>query len=269
MKIKKMNLIAYGPFTDLELDFSDENAPFHMVYGPNEAGKSSALRALRSMLFGIPVRTLDSFLHPNPKLRIGAQLTRSDGKQIEFIRRKGQSKTLRGPDGQSLLDDDSLTPFLGGVDQYLFEQMFAIGHEDLVKGGEEIISGGGSVGQALFAAGAGLIRLQGFRQRLEQEGEALFKPSGSKPQINSCVSSLKISRKNQKDALLMAKTWKSHHRALSDAQQRLDNIRQRLSQLKQDSGRLDRVGKGERSGACGGTFRGGSRARARVRRRGD
>lgn len=63
MKIDKMRLIAYGPFTDSELDFSSVGADFHMVYGPNEAGKSSALRALRSMLFGIPVRTSDSFLH--------------------------------------------------------------------------------------------------------------------------------------------------------------------------------------------------------------
>ncbi len=241
MKINTMNLIAYGPFTDLKLDFSDKSALFHIVYGPNEAGKSSALRALRRMLFGIPVQTGDSFLHPNPKLRIGARLTSSNGKKIEFIRRKGQSKTLRGPDGQSLLDDNALAPFLGGVDQDLFEQMFAIGHEDLVKGGEEIISGGGRVGQALFAAGAGLIKLQSFRQSLDQECEALFKPSGSKPRINHCVSLLKTIRKNQKNALLMVKTWKSHHQALGDAQQRLNNIRQHQAQLQQKSGRLDRI----------------------------
>jgi hypothetical protein len=50
----------------------------------------------------------------------------------------------------------------------VFEQMFAIGHEDLIRGGEEIISGKGNVGEALFAAGAGLIRLQNVQKDLDQ-----------------------------------------------------------------------------------------------------
>ena len=171
MKINRMRLIAYGPFTDTRLDFSDGQASFHLIYGPNEAGKSTTLRALRSMLFGIPARTPDSFRHPHPKLRIGAELIRSDGEKISFIRRKGLRKTLREADDQSLLDDGALSSFLGGVSRELFEQMFAIDHEDLIRGGEEIISGGGSVGQALFAAGAGLIQLQRFQQQLDQTME--------------------------------------------------------------------------------------------------
>ena len=37
MKINMMRLIAYGPFTDKTLDFSDSPTAFHMIYGPNEA----------------------------------------------------------------------------------------------------------------------------------------------------------------------------------------------------------------------------------------
>jgi len=241
MKIVRMTLPAYGPFTDLIIDFAGGPKDFHLIYGSNEAGKSSALRALRRMLFGIPVRKSDSFLHPNPRLRIGARLVRSDGVEIEFIRRKGQSKTLRGPDDETLLDDDALVPFLGGVSQAVFEQMFAIGHEDLVTGGREIISGGGNVGQALFAAGAGLVRLQSVQEQLLQECETLFKPSGSKPVINSTVSSLKDVRKNQKSAQLPAKDWKSHHQALGAARQQLEKVRQKLTQSKQQSSRLERI----------------------------
>ena len=98
MKINRMHLIAYGPFSDTTLDLADRRANFHLVYGPNEAGKSSALRALRSLFFGIPLRTPDSFRHPHPKLRIGAELIRSDGEALSFIRRKGLRKTLRGLD---------------------------------------------------------------------------------------------------------------------------------------------------------------------------
>ena len=46
MKINLFKLLAYGPFTDKILDFSDGGFGLHVVYGPNEAGKSTALRAL-------------------------------------------------------------------------------------------------------------------------------------------------------------------------------------------------------------------------------
>jgi uncharacterized protein YhaN len=136
-------LVAYGPFTDASIDFSDPATDFHLVFGPNEAGKSSALRALRHLLFGIPPQTADNFRHPYPSLRIGASLAAADGRTIEFIRRKGKAKTLRAADDEAVLPDDALAPFLGGIDPPVFEQMFAIGHEDLVRGGQEIACGKG------------------------------------------------------------------------------------------------------------------------------
>ncbi len=241
MRIDRLRLIAYGPFTDVELDFTRDHGALHLVFGPNEAGKSSALRALRGLLFGIPVRTADSFRHTHPKLRIGACLTRSDGQRIAFVRRKGQRKTLRGEDDRSLLDESTLHPFLGGVDQAFFEQMFAIGHGDLVQGGEEIVAGGGSVGQALFAAGAGLIQLQTLQQRLAGECEALFKSTGKKPRINQTLSLLKQTRQNEKSARLQAKTWQAHHTALDDARQRLEVVQQALADKRQRQGFLERV----------------------------
>jgi uncharacterized protein YhaN len=243
MKISRMQLVAFGPFTKEALDFSSGDTDFHMVYGPNEAGKSCALRAFRNVLFGIPVRTPDSFLHPNPNLRIGARLLRRDGTEIEFIRRKGSVKTLRGPDDETVLDEEALVSFLGGVGQDHFEQMFAIGHDDLIAGGQEIVTGGGRVGQALFAAGAGLIRLQRLQNKLEQACEDLFKPSGSKPRINSTLSFIKTAKKSRKDALLQGKTWKFHHKNLSDAKHKLDQLQQKLGQLKQESNKLERIWK--------------------------
>ena len=242
MKIRTLRLAAYGPFTGEIVDFADTTADFHMIFGPNEAGKSSALRALRHMLFGIPTRTPDNFLHGYANLRVGAKLIKSDGSEIEFMRRKGQAKTLRGPDDESVLKDDALVSFLGGVRQGVFEQMFAIGHDDLVQGGEEIISGKGRIGEALFAAGAGLIRLQAVQQGLAQEFGALFKPSGSTPPINQTIASLKAVRKNQKEALLLANTWQTHDRCLGEAQDRMEKVLETLGRHKQSVGKGRRIG---------------------------
>ncbi|MCD6224717.1 MAG: AAA family ATPase, partial [Deltaproteobacteria bacterium] len=79
MKILEMRMLAYGPFTDKIIDLSGGNQGLHVIYGPNEAGKSSALRALRNLLYGIPERSTDDFLHPYSKMRIGAAIQSSRG----------------------------------------------------------------------------------------------------------------------------------------------------------------------------------------------
>ena len=52
MKIRTLFLKAFGPFTDTTLDFSGP-AGLHLIYGANEAGKSSALRAITDLRYGI------------------------------------------------------------------------------------------------------------------------------------------------------------------------------------------------------------------------
>ena len=143
MKILQIRFLAFGPFTDKILDFQKGHEGLHIVYGPNEAGKTSALRALRQLLYGIPERPSDAFIHPYAKLRIGGKLLKSDGAVLEFVRRKGRGNTLRSRDDATLIDESSLQTFLGGVDSDLFATMFGIDHADLVRGGEEIIQGGG------------------------------------------------------------------------------------------------------------------------------
>jgi uncharacterized protein YhaN len=181
MKILEMRLIAYGPFTDVVIDLSAGNEGLHMIYGSNEAGKSSALRALRHLLYGIPGQSADDFIHPYAKMRIGATLQSSNGEQLEFVRRKGRSNTLRSADDQTIVEDSSLQHFLNGVDADLFEIMFGIGNADLVRGGQEIVQGGGNLGQLIFAAGSGVANLREIQNELQSEADALFRPSGQKP----------------------------------------------------------------------------------------
>ena len=73
MRFLKLGFSAFGPFTGLDLDLSG-GAPggFHLVLGPNEAGKSSALRGVHDLLFGFPERTRDAHVHPSADLRIAA-----------------------------------------------------------------------------------------------------------------------------------------------------------------------------------------------------
>lgn len=241
MKIVHLDLIAFGPFTDCSLDLSQGNDGLHIIYGLNEAGKSSALRALLQMLYGIPVRSSDNFIHPYGRLRIGATLRRKDGTELQFVRRKGRSGTLREKDDTTLMDETRFRSFLGGVDEQQFINMFGIDHERLVKGGQAIVQGGGELGQILFSAGSGISGIRELQNRLQNDAEELFKFSAQKPRINSLLSELRENRKLFRQAQLSDMEWAKHDDALSVAEKRKAEIDSDLKQKQAERGHLARI----------------------------
>jgi uncharacterized protein YhaN len=220
MRIRRLDLKAFGPFSNRQLDFSTECPGLHIVYGPNEAGKSSCLRALKALFFGIPTRTSDSFLHPYDQLMVGGCLRGEDGREVAFYRRKKRKADLFDQNDDPL-DPALLAPFLQGVEPELFESLYGIDHEALVRGGQEILNQKGDVGQAIFAAGAGLTSLKGVLDELEKEGDDLFRPRGSTMAINEALSHYRDLQAQVKQALLSSQVWQEHRRELQKAERDL------------------------------------------------
>ncbi|MBW1950243.1 MAG: AAA family ATPase [Deltaproteobacteria bacterium] len=241
MRILQLKLTAFGPFTNVVIELGEPERDFHLVYGRNEAGKSSALRGLKQALFGIPLRTADNFLHPHLQMRVGCVLEHSDGSRIDFVRRKGRSNTLRAGDDKDVLDDTALDKFLGGISEEVFETMFGLGHEDLVRGGHEIIKGSGKIGQVLFAAASGISDLRQVQLHLQKETEELFAPSASKRAINLAFSELERNRKRLKEAELPAAEWLEHNRALKEALYQKEEANREFQEKTNEKSRLERI----------------------------
>ena len=55
MHFDALLLRAYGPFTDRRIELAPPGV-LQILVGPNEAGKSSTLRAIESLLFGFEER---------------------------------------------------------------------------------------------------------------------------------------------------------------------------------------------------------------------
>lgn len=241
MKILRVNLIAFGPFTETLLDLTNGEAGLHIIYGRNEAGKSSALRALRQMLYGIPDRSSDDFLHPYSKMRVGGVIRHSDGMTLDFIRRKGRTNTLRTGDDSENLDESLLRRFLSNIDASTFATMFGIGHDDLIRGGQEIIHGGGNVGQALFAAGSGISDLRRVQMELQAEADAFFKPAATTRPINMAIADLKKKQKEAREAQLPGQEWEIHDQALGEALNRRNEADRELQAKERMRHLLERV----------------------------
>ncbi|TGG78309.1 MAG: DNA double-strand break repair Rad50 ATPase, partial [Aphanocapsa feldmannii 288cV] len=138
-------------FTDVSIELPRAERDIHIVFGPNEAGKTTSLTAIEDMLFGIHERSPYSFLHSYQTMCIGAVLEGS-GNRFEFQRLKKRRDMILGPDGNPLPGDERLlAPFLGGADRDYFDRMFNLSHGRLAEGGRAIIEAKDDVGQMLFA----------------------------------------------------------------------------------------------------------------------
>ena len=241
MKLLSLNLKAVGPFTGVELDFSAGDHGLHLVYGPNEAGKTSAMRALSYLLFEFPHLSADHFIHPNDQLRVGGKLRRNDGEELEILRRRGKGKTLRGPDDATLVADEQLTRFLGGVNRETFEALFGIDHERLTRAGEEIRTGQGRLGELLFAAGAGLAGLRRAHQSLQQGLDELFKPRAQNPRINKTLNDLRETQEELKQHQLPSEEWQRHDKTYRDALEESERLRGRIRAERGEQARLKRI----------------------------
>ena len=239
MRLISLDLIAYGNFTDRRLVFPEDKG-LHVIYGPNEAGKSTCMRALRGLLYGIPETTLDDFLHESKRLRVGGVLLRSDGERLSVVRRKGRKDTLLGSNGQPIAED-TLRSFLGGVDRETFIRVFGMSREELLTGGRAIMEGKGSVGESLFAAGLGGADLKGLLGALESEAQELFKPGGSLPKLNSEARAYKDLKTQIRELSLPAKEWEDLEIEVSTLENRSSQIKEQIARMAADVDHLKRL----------------------------
>ena len=240
MKLKRLDLKAFGPFTNKTLEFNSEYPGLHIIFGPNEAGKSSSLRALKALLYGFHQQTPDNFIHNYDQLLLGGCLENSAGEQIVFLRRKKRIGDVIDEHGNHM-DLGILAPFLHGIEPEIFESLYGIDHDALVSGGKEILSQKGEVGQALFTAGAGISSLREVIDQLENEAADLFKPAGQLPQINKAVKAVKELQKEVKSASLSSKDWKNHRKNLENAQAERAGLEKERDQKNKELYRLGRL----------------------------
>ncbi|RPH55947.1 chromosome segregation protein SMC, partial [bacterium] len=242
MRLLELDLKALGPFTGRRLDLSGGEHGLHVVFGPNEAGKSSALRALKVLLFGFPLRSPDDFLHSYDQLRVGGRLLLGDGSEVSFLRRKGSKSTVLSPEDESPLDEGFLDRCLQGMEERHFSTLFGIDHDTLVAGGRELLEQHGEVGQALFAAGIGSRSLRKVLESLESEAGALFLPrNATKPLINQAVSEYKEVRRELSDASLSGREFEGLRKDLERMREEADALGGEIAGLDREKNRLQRL----------------------------
>ncbi len=248
MKFSKLYLKAFGPFTERVIDFDAPGTSLHIMYGPNEAGKSSLLRAIHALLYGIPERSQDSFLHDKTALRVGGVITDGAERPLALVRRKARKLSLRQWNGKvsadcegEVLPDNAIPHLLGDIEEAQFSRLFGIDRDELIRGGQAILEGQGDVGESLFEAGSGLVGLRRLRDTLEAEAGDLFAPRASKPLINSTLSEYEDAKRLAKDAAVRTDEWTRRDEAYSTALNALDVNKKAIAAKRLERERLARI----------------------------
>ena len=237
MRFLDLRLIAYGPFTDRRLDLDGGNHGLHIVYGPKEAGKSASLRGVTSLLYGIPARSPDNFLHPYNDLRVGGTLRLVSGDEQVFIRRKGRMNTLLDAN-ENPLDDNAINRFLSVYDGDLFSHLYGINHETLLNGGLEMKNLKGHIGTTLFSAGLG-SGVNDLLQKLAEEEKMLAAPRSAQGIVRQ-LAIYKDFRKEVSSLSLAGGEWQETANAIRRLQKEIDQLTSAVLAQAQERSGLER-----------------------------
>jgi uncharacterized protein YhaN len=241
MRILGLHLRAYGHFTGYSLDFGAEPG-LHLIYGRNEAGKSTTLRALSSVLFGYPHDVADGFKHDAKNIAIGIDLLADDGRRLSFVRRRRGKHTLTTTDG-SALEDGAVENFLGGVSRELFEKVFALDHHRLRQHSKALLADGGLLGFTLAEAGSGIAGLKAVLDKLKAARADLFLAGGSRPKLNQAIAEFIKLRKDAKQCTVSPADYRSREKRIAEVDAALQGMREQRKAVESNIVRLQRIAK--------------------------
>ncbi|MES1949819.1 hypothetical protein S4A8_03138 [Salinisphaera sp. S4-8] len=242
MRLRRLDLIRYGRFTGQSIELPASEPDLRVIYGPNEAGKSTTRAALNDLLYGFGQTSDYAFLHPYGALRIGAVLEADSG-TLDFVRKKGRKNTvLDRHDTPAPALEASLGRALANTDLDFFERMFSLDQERLREGAAQLPGQGGDGDTGLLAAGAGITDLLARRQALAAEADSLWGPREKQSRAyTQAANRLKAAEKTMRDLEVSAAQWEKLRKAYQTADDDYEALKKRLRETRAERTRLERI----------------------------
>ncbi len=242
MRLRRLDLTRYGHFTDYRLELGPRKpgqSDLHIIFGANEAGKSTAFEAYLDLLFAIAPRSRYNFLHSYENMRIGACLE-IDGVEHEVIRIKKQRNDLLDGAGNPL-NPALLAGALGGLDRDRYRAMLSLNNESIKKGGDDILASQGDLGQLLFSAAAGLSELGEALEAARERAAGFHRKSARKSVLVEKRKALKALEEQIRALDLNAGQFRTLHAAQERAASQERAARSRRDALLGDKARLEAI----------------------------
>jgi len=239
MRFEWIGLDRYGCFTEHKLNFGSGSSgkDFHIVYGPNEAGKSTIRQACIDFLYGFPLRTPYNFIHNYETLQLSAAV-RTNSTVCEGKRIKRPSGNFLASDG-SVASDAVSKAVLGDISSDGFAQMFSLNDDSLEAGSESILNSEGDLGSLLFSAVSGLSLFNVRLKEAQEKANGFYKKAARNSRLGDLRDKLDENKTRLREIDMQASAYatlkeaesaaKMHH---TEAKSERDTKAKRISEIK-------------------------------------
>lgn len=241
MKLYQLNLSKFGPFQDQTVAFEPG---LTLLFGHNEAGKSSLLRAVRAAFFGAgatrlgdkTVRTLDGWEGARSAAKVTVSGALDDGRALSF-ERTNKKRPVEGTLAEAPLDVEQLTSVIG-IDGVQYRNVFGFTLDELRDGEQSLLDA--SVVEVLF--GGGLGRLTQFRQLqkdIEKRSGELFTARGKTKQVNAKLLAVHQVERDLRERTVTPQAYLQATQEIADRERDAAKLDSELSDLRDQLNSLD------------------------------
>lgn len=245
MKIKTLDIYGYGKWINQRFDFKEE---MQLIFGQNEAGKSTIQSFIRSILFGFPskhrrVSQINRF-EPKHADVYGGRIYLIDTQLGNvWVERTLNGLTITNDQGE-ILEAGVLEQILGGLDENLFDNFYAFSVQNLQELSNidadklsDYFLSIGTVGSDKFLAVA---------KNFEKETDQLYKARGKNPPLNQLLieyeqlaNSLQHLRENMGRYDQLVAEQQDEIIAIEELNQQIKTLEEELRHLDKLIGRYD------------------------------
>lgn len=184
MKIVEIYIYGYGKFENTRIANLQNQQAF---FGENEAGKSTIMSFIHSILFGFPTKQQSELRYePKKGAKYGGQIIAifpNEGKVIiERVKGKATGDVVVTLENGMVGGEKLLQGLMSGIDKALYQSIFSFNLQGLqnVHGLKDE-----DIGRFLFSTSTvGSDRLLKVENELAKELDSRFKPNGRNPSLN-------------------------------------------------------------------------------------
>lgn len=243
MRLRQLTLERFGRFSGKTYDFGakPERSDFHVIYGPNEAGKTTTMEGFLRLLYGFPLQDAYAFQHQRKNLSISGVLD-IGGSERHFTRLPLRSDGLTDANGIAL-PESAIKGLLNGLDEAEYRKLLCLDDETIEKGGDEIASSKGDIGRLLFSAAAGISDLTAVLDQVQKEADELHKPRASRTRLAALKKEREAIEKRIKELDVPASAYRKLKQAFDTCDQEQKDLITERTHLRTEKGTAEQRAK--------------------------
>ncbi|WML26307.1 AAA family ATPase [Neobacillus sp. OS1-33] len=240
MRIRRIGVDSVLHYNSFNLDFNEGNG-LHVLYGNNEAGKSTLLNLMLDLLFGGQLigHSRDYY---DTRSQLDGILENFNSSPVTIQRKKNRNRLVLS--SASSLSEEDLVSFISGYDRDRFMLLFGFDHDRLREGGQRLLESEGNAGVSLFEAGGGIQFLQNLMAQLGNRSSELLDPSfrkSSVKKLNKAWTAYNNAKSSVDKDSLSGDLWLRNRNEILVLSRQVEGMKEELQGKQREEAKLKRI----------------------------